>query len=151
MLCCSERAKAVKYAESGEVVWVADVNFVRRQFCQDNFVKTILSDEKSASTGDVSKYPVNVMGNERIGGWQRLPWGMRRFSWASQGQESFPQGTKATKIAASHGRKTAFADVFYIYGYGCGFLVFLFFLFHIVTVVGDFSWHHKVSLTYLDE
>ena len=79
---------------------MADVNFVRRQFCQDNFVKTILfddnfvntilfddnfvktilSDEKSASTGDVSKYPVNVMGNERIGGWQRLPWGMRRFS-----------------------------------------------------------------------
>ena len=77
----------------------------------DNFVKTILSDEKSASTGDVSKYPVNVMGNKRIGGWQWLPWGMRRFSWASQGQESFPQSTKATKIAASHSRKTAFADV----------------------------------------
>ena len=48
------------------------------------------------------------MGNERIGGWQRLPWGMRRFSRASHGQESFPQGTK---IAASDGRKTAFADV----------------------------------------
>ena len=79
----------------------------RCQFCQT----TILSDEKSASTGDVSKYPVDVMGNERIGGWQRLPWGMRRFSWASHGQESFPLGMKATKIAASDGRKTAFSDV----------------------------------------
>ena len=86
-------------------------NFVKIILSDDNFVKTILSDEKSASTENVSKYPVNVMGNERIGGWQRLPWGMRRFSWASQGQDSFPQGTKATKIAASHGRKTAFADV----------------------------------------
>ena len=72
---------------------------------------SILSDEKSASTGDVSKYSIDVMGNERNGGWQRLPWGMRGFSWASHGQESFPLGMKATKIAASDGRKTAFADV----------------------------------------
>ena len=48
------------------------------------------------------------MGNERIGGWQRLPWGMHRFSQASHGQESFPQ---EMKIAVSDGRKTAFADV----------------------------------------
>ena len=33
VLYCSERAKAVKYAESGEVEWVADVNFVRRKKC----------------------------------------------------------------------------------------------------------------------
>ena len=33
VLYCSERAKAVKYAESGEVVWVADVNFVRGKRC----------------------------------------------------------------------------------------------------------------------
>ena len=72
---------------------------------------SILSDGKCASTGDVSKYPADVMGNERIGGWQRLPRGMRRFSWASHGQESFPQGMKDTKIAASDSRKTAFADV----------------------------------------
>ena len=72
---------------------------------------SILSDEKSASTGDVSKYPVDVMDNERIGGWQRLPWSQRRFSWASHGQESFLQDMKATKIAASDGRKTAFADM----------------------------------------
>ena len=91
---------------------LSDDNFVKtilsRQFYQDNFVKTNLSDEKSASTGDVSKYSVDVIGNERIGGWQRLPWGMRRFSWASHGQESFLQDTK---IAASDVRKTAFADM----------------------------------------
>ena len=40
-----------------------------------------------------------------------MPWGMRRFSWASHGQKSFLQSTKATKIAAFNGRKTAFADV----------------------------------------
>ena len=29
---------------------------------------SILSEEKGASTGGVAKYPVDVMGNERIGG-----------------------------------------------------------------------------------
>ena len=31
VLYCSERAKAIKNAESGKVEWVADVNFVRRK------------------------------------------------------------------------------------------------------------------------
>ena len=47
--------------------------------------------------------------------------------------------------------KAVLTQFFYIYGYGCGFLVFLFSLFHIVTMVGDFSWHRTVSLTHLDE